>query len=326
MPKKKLTDKPLVLSVPKPCSENWERMQPREGGRFCDNCQNLVIDFSGLSDKDLHAYFSATKEIPCGRFHPTQLNRCIQPPQPKGKFIPLIYKRIAAALAFLTLKQTAAFPQSPSITTVQPVKKNSVDSASQPAVIAGTVKNTEGLALEGAVVNVDGKQTAVTNKEGKFRFKMALPLKASVLNFSHPGLVTAARSYHPAMGSTSYAIALDKPLRMMPITMGMPVWRNAFEPRSFEMSVERLTNDLRARLAEMAAVFRNNPNVRILLVAYGTSQKEIRSAERLLKVVKTYFEEREGIAPDRFFLTIKPTQKGKERVFDVEPYDPSSQD
>jgi hypothetical protein len=67
----------IKLILPKPCSEDWDKMTPDEQGRFCANCNKAVIDFSKFTDTELFNFFVKTKEHVCGRFNSLQLNRTI---------------------------------------------------------------------------------------------------------------------------------------------------------------------------------------------------------------------------------------------------------
>ena len=64
------------IQIPEPCHENWAEMTPTEQGRFCQNCQKVVVDFSKMSDRDLTQWFAARagKRV-CGRVNHNQLNR-----------------------------------------------------------------------------------------------------------------------------------------------------------------------------------------------------------------------------------------------------------
>jgi hypothetical protein len=75
--------KSLQISIPEPCTQNWNDMQQNEQGRFCTHCQKTVIDFSRYSDAALYAFVSKNNGQVCGRFRVHQLNRRISvPPQP----------------------------------------------------------------------------------------------------------------------------------------------------------------------------------------------------------------------------------------------------
>lgn len=63
----------LTLSIPEPCSESWDAMQPREQGRFCAACAKEVIDFTEMSEEDLLQFFLRQKGQPvCGRLRKEQ--------------------------------------------------------------------------------------------------------------------------------------------------------------------------------------------------------------------------------------------------------------
>jgi hypothetical protein len=67
-----------IVSIPTPCHESWDAMTAAEQGRFCQNCQKIVTDFSRMSDAEIISFFSTGQDHICGRFDPTQLNRPLQ--------------------------------------------------------------------------------------------------------------------------------------------------------------------------------------------------------------------------------------------------------
>ena len=77
----------ILLSIPQPCTENWNKMTPRTQGRYCQSCEKTVIDFTSMTDAQLLNYFSQLKsEKVCGRVLPEQLENQIElPEQPKRK-------------------------------------------------------------------------------------------------------------------------------------------------------------------------------------------------------------------------------------------------
>ena len=74
--------KKFQLQIPEPCQENWDKMIPVDKGRFCDSCQKAVVDFTGMSDAQLIAYFKkpSTGSV-CGRFYNDQLDRDFEIPR-----------------------------------------------------------------------------------------------------------------------------------------------------------------------------------------------------------------------------------------------------
>ena len=57
------------------CSENWDKMNPTEKGRFCEVCTKEVIDFTTLSKNEIIAVFQKNNyQALCARAYPSQLN------------------------------------------------------------------------------------------------------------------------------------------------------------------------------------------------------------------------------------------------------------
>ena len=74
--------KKFQLQIHEPCHEDWNKMTPGDKGRFCDSCQKIVHDFTGMSDAQLIAFFKkpSTGSV-CGRFHNDQLERDFEIPR-----------------------------------------------------------------------------------------------------------------------------------------------------------------------------------------------------------------------------------------------------
>ncbi len=90
--------KKIEFSIPKPCHEDWNKMSPRERGRFCDKCAKTVLDFTSKNDEEIQEYVTEHQgEKLCGRFRNDQLKKPVQ--------IRIFYKsminRISYAQAFL---------------------------------------------------------------------------------------------------------------------------------------------------------------------------------------------------------------------------------
>lgn len=108
--------KHINISVPEPCSEDWDKMLPEEKGRFCMSCQKVVVDFTAMSDEQLLKYFTEYKgKNTCGHFLATQVDRPLAVPQ-KRHWYSSINKRVAAAFiavqAMLFNVRAYAMPQS----------------------------------------------------------------------------------------------------------------------------------------------------------------------------------------------------------------------
>ncbi|MCU0328971.1 MAG: hypothetical protein MUE53_08270 [Chitinophagales bacterium] len=67
------------LSIQTPCHENWGKMPRRDQGRYCDQCNQIVTDFSVMTDSEIQDFFlqfQGNKEI-CGNFSPNQMQYSI---------------------------------------------------------------------------------------------------------------------------------------------------------------------------------------------------------------------------------------------------------
>jgi hypothetical protein len=69
-----------MITVPQPCSENWDAMQELEKSRFCATCQKCVIDFTILSDDEILKVINVKNAKICGRFNEKQINRVLKTP------------------------------------------------------------------------------------------------------------------------------------------------------------------------------------------------------------------------------------------------------
>ena len=76
------------ISIPKPCHEDWNKMNPNNEGKFCNSCCKTVVDFTKMSKEEIHQYFKQKSgENTCGHFYASQLEESnVQKPS--------IFKRI----------------------------------------------------------------------------------------------------------------------------------------------------------------------------------------------------------------------------------------
>ncbi|MDR7208177.1 energy transducer TonB [Flavobacterium piscis] len=66
------------ITIPKPCHENWDKMAPKENGRFCLSCSKTVIDFTTMLPEEIqHFFIQNQNESVCGRFKNEQLKSLI---------------------------------------------------------------------------------------------------------------------------------------------------------------------------------------------------------------------------------------------------------
>lgn len=103
--------KNIQLHIPEPCHENWDQMSPVDKGRFCGSCQKQVVDFSGMSDRQIAEFFKrpSTGSV-CGRFMTDQLDREISIPKKRIPWFRYFFT-IAVPALFLTVNTGQAKAQ-----------------------------------------------------------------------------------------------------------------------------------------------------------------------------------------------------------------------
>ena len=99
----------LRISIPHPCNQNWNQMQPNEKGRYCNTCKLTVVDFTKMSNEEIKTYL-LNKSYVCGRFDCTQLDKShrstleiLKAKSKKIKFLPLRFLAMAFVLLLIFL-------------------------------------------------------------------------------------------------------------------------------------------------------------------------------------------------------------------------------
>lgn len=145
--------KPIQISIPTPCHENWEQMTAVDKGRFCASCEKKVFDFTNSSDREIASVLKNTENA-CGRFSLTQIDRELILPKDKSS---IWIAASAAALSLLTVGTNKVLAQTP-VNTEQHQNSNTriilgKVAPSRP-MIKGTVSNPQGEVLPGAVIKI----------------------------------------------------------------------------------------------------------------------------------------------------------------------------
>src|SRR3954469_23904951 len=71
-------DKNYKITIPEPCHENWDKMTPKDNGKFCLSCSKTVVDFTTMLPKEIQHFFIENQNNKiCGRFRKSQLDEII---------------------------------------------------------------------------------------------------------------------------------------------------------------------------------------------------------------------------------------------------------
>lgn len=158
------------FSIPEPCLENWDNMQPNEQGRHCGSCSKTVLDVTHWSDERLVNEGSRREKGMCVRI---QSDRLTSPPiRSKRRWI----LPLSIMLFFISIKNKI-FGQSIKKEVSQDQAKSTADEINK-IVIEGVVLDslTDFQPMIGAtVVVMNGDnilQGAVADFDGKFRIEI----------------------------------------------------------------------------------------------------------------------------------------------------------
>ncbi|GMN10199.1 hypothetical protein MTsPCn9_13860 [Croceitalea sp. MTPC9] len=180
------------ITIPKPCSEDWNKMTQTQKGAFCKSCAKEVIDFTHTTKSELSRKIKKGDTI-CGRFKPEQLNTPL-PTTSQTQF-----RRNAAMLGFTSLLALG----SPLLAqqTVEPtheVEGNFVLGriAPQPVekesfTITGVINDINNLPLPGVNIVLKGSVIGTkTDMKGRFSLTVPKTKEKEVLFVSYIGFET----------------------------------------------------------------------------------------------------------------------------------------
>lgn len=195
--------KPIQISIPKSCSQNWDEMTPSGNGKFCDHCQKTVIDFTNWTDTALYEFFAKSKnENVCGKFKSEQINRNIIPFQPHSRLY-RIFIGLGLTL-MLSYPTQSTFAKAP-ITQINlfDIAINNAGTDEEKAIqIRGVVFDDNGYAIIGASVGIVRlgtlKYQTITNVDGSFL--ITVPSTETNIRTSYLAI------YHPSYSGEEYSL------------------------------------------------------------------------------------------------------------------------
>jgi len=192
--------KKFELSIPKPCKESWQEMNPGEQGRFCQHCSKTVIDFTAFYEAQVLQFFQQDTGSVCGRFQAQQLKGYHQLNQPAIATPPLKLF-VALGLSFATVTasgqntNTKQVQQAGALHPAQPIDTVVSSAQAYPTKqvfkIVGQVwaADDQAAPLPGVSVFIKGtSRGTLTDAKGNFEFSFEeKPLEPVELRFSFIG-------------------------------------------------------------------------------------------------------------------------------------------
>lgn len=163
--------KPIQISIPQPCHEDWDKMTPTEQGKFCNNCQKCVVDFTSFTDRQLFNYLNTHKHQKiCGRFENAQLQRTIYTPKNINTYNS-IFQKIGFTLLLTHGYSLAAFSKTTE-TYQQSINEYQYDESYQHRHITGRILNPQKEPLIGGIIQVYKNDSLIaqtnTDEEGNY--------------------------------------------------------------------------------------------------------------------------------------------------------------
>lgn len=171
--------KHIQLIIPEPCHESWDKMTPVEQGKFCASCQKKVIDFTGMSDEKLAAFFRKPDISVCGRFREDQLGIDLAMPKKRIPWVKYFFQ-IALPAVLFSYKGYSQYTKGKAmvkpvalLTEQQQVKlmgMNASSTTSQSQVLTSRVVDTEGNGISYASIwRENSSQGTAADSAGYFR-------------------------------------------------------------------------------------------------------------------------------------------------------------
>ena len=214
-------NKKIELTVPCPCHENWDAMTPVQNGRFCQSCEKQVVDFTGMSDAQLLAFFrKPTTGSVCGRFSKYQLDRDLEMPKKRVPWFKYFFQIILPAMLMSSKAEAQGEPKVKGDTIlVEPPRckvgdlkpGNIVPPQVQAAELRGWVTDRKQQPLASATVMIKGSNRGViTDKQGGFRITLPDAGQPSILQISMVGYEVIDVSIDSSQTGKPLVIELDE--------------------------------------------------------------------------------------------------------------------
>jgi CarboxypepD_reg-like domain len=174
----------------KKCDQAWDEMAPVAGGRQCAKCDQRIVDFTGMDQREI-AFFMAEQEAPsCGFYLPEQL----PPYQRKNSWWPV---SIGLSALLTSFSNAAAAPVTQEVY-MAPADNTATSAGETPittdtVIITGNIQTIDTLQgktekLAGTTILIKGTKTGTSaNANGDFRLVYTPESKTITLVIAYIG-------------------------------------------------------------------------------------------------------------------------------------------
>jgi hypothetical protein len=167
------------ISIPTPCTEDWNTMSPTDQGKHCAACNKVVIDFSGMNDQEIMDILLKQKgKKVCGNFYNTQINRPVThiPLKTTYKWPAIAAMVIAGMFQLMPANsQTENRSQPYSYERVNDTKTELKTEPAKDSLITYTIKvlsKKDKANIAGATITIESIGTYTSDKNGLIHFNI----------------------------------------------------------------------------------------------------------------------------------------------------------
>jgi hypothetical protein len=241
--------KPVQLTIPSACHEDWHTMTAADKGRFCMSCHKNVVDFTNMSDREVLQHITRSSGSTCGRFYNDQLNRNMT--IRKERQMPWLkyFFQMALPAFFISIKAEAQDCKKPVIEQTyrqKQLKNCTVEMLPAPEdknawKIQGKITDLENLPLLGASVTIKGStKGTTTDNEGNFKFILPGNEKVTLV-VSYIGFHTIEISATPSRETDGPIIKMN-PVQVrleQMVTLGLIIAKVPKSPKRSTLEIAR---------------------------------------------------------------------------------------
>lgn len=214
-------------------------MLPAAQGKHCLSCQKNVIDFTGMTDAELAAYFKTVKTPTCGRFTESQLQRDILIPQKSIPWLKYFFQFTFPAF-LLSLKSNAQISKVASPIEALEKRPSPTQATGDQTIggISGVITDASGIPLSGASILITNTKTGtVSDSAGNFYLSGIEP--STLLTISYIGFDT--KEVMAGSLQKSSTIKLSQQLMGEVIIVGYTITAKSRRKKSKELRSQQLT-------------------------------------------------------------------------------------
>lgn len=217
----------IQISIPEPCNEGWQNMNPVEKGRFCASCQKTVLDFTYLSDNEIINLVNKNDNL-CGRINTSQLNRNLIATKRTSNYFGYFSTSV---LAFLGLGTSTIMAQDKPIIEQTDLKYlNKLSDSIETFEVKGTVVFDGKPLLNTTILNNYSSISTLSDVNGRFSI---LVKNGDTLVFSFLGMESQERVVKENKLINIALNRFDNEIKMETFVMGFAIKKRTFFGRTF---------------------------------------------------------------------------------------------